>query len=324
VAATPTPGGGRDDREHPRIQTLASSGVTVLCLGEAIVDMVCEKRISSIEEADSFRPHFGGALANVAVAASRGGAGAALAAGVGDDDWGAWLRVRLEAEGVDLRWFSLLPGVRTPVAFATFDRAGEPSFLVYGEGIEPGLRAFAETLPEALDQSSALVFGSNTLVGEHERAITLRARELALSRGIPVLFDPNLRPRRWKDLDAALDLCRQICEGAFLVRANSEEAVALTGADDPGEAAVALTRFGARLGVVTRGAEGALMRGAAEAEAPAVAVEVVSTLGAGDAFMGTLAAGLATLGWKAERAAEALPAAAEAAGRACTGWGALS
>jgi sugar/nucleoside kinase (ribokinase family) len=81
--------------------------------------------------------------------------------------------------------------------------------------------------------------------------------------------------------------------------------------------------MGAELAVVTLGAEGAVIAGAAAAEAPSPQVEVVSTLGAGDAFMGALAAGLATRGWDPARAADALNPALSAAAEACTRWGAL-
>ncbi len=75
--------------------------------------------------------------------------------------------------------------------------------------------------------------------------------------------------------------------------------------------------------MVTLGEEGALIRGACEAEEPAVEVEVVSTLGAGDAFMGTLVAGLAARDWDPSRAAEVLEPALAAAAEACTRWAAL-
>lgn len=297
--------------------------MSILCLGEAIVDLLCERRIASIEEADSYRPHFGGALANVAVAARRRGAAVALAGGAGDDPWGRWLRSRLRSEGVDLSWFSLMAGLRTPVAFATFDRDGEPSFQIYGEGIEACVHSVGDRLEEAVGSGSALVFGSNTLVGAPERAITLQARRLASDRGIPILFDPNLREHRWTNLDVALGLCRQLCEGAFCVRANEAEARAITGAEDPGTAAREIAALGARIAIVTRGAAGAVIRGAVEAEEDGIEVEVTSTLGAGDSFMGALAAGLADAGWNPDRADRALARAVRASAEACTHWGAL-
>ena len=51
----------------------------IVCLGEALVDLICERPVRSLDEADSFSPHFGGALANVAVAARRAGADSARA-----------------------------------------------------------------------------------------------------------------------------------------------------------------------------------------------------------------------------------------------------
>ena len=99
--------------------------------------------------------------------------------------------------------------------------------------------------------------------------------------------------------------------------------MAITGVDDPRRAAEELAAMGAELAVVTLGEQGAVIRGACEAELPAPPVEVVSTLGAGDAFMGTLLAGLALREWDPSRAVEALSPALEAAAAACTRWSAL-
>jgi fructokinase len=294
----------------------------VLCLGEAIVDLVCEREVDSFADADHFRLHLGGALANVAVACCRAGAPAGLIGGAGDDPWGHWLRDALEGEGVDMRWFELVQGAPTAVALVTFDRHGEPGFQVYGEGIARAMSAAEPHLEAAVAEGQALVFGSNTLISRAERSLTLLARELALDAGLPVLFDPNLRPTRWDALADALRVCREVAAGAFCVRTNRAESALLTGEDDPADAAEALCELGARVAVVTLGPEGALMRGACSAEAPGVDVDVVSTLGAGDAFMGTLAAGQARVDWDPERAGEALPAAVEASADVCTIWGA--
>jgi sugar/nucleoside kinase (ribokinase family) len=294
----------------------------IACLGEAIVDLICERELAEPGEADHFVPHPGGALANVAVAASREGAEVALLGGVGDDAWGSWLRERLWHERVDVSRLETVEGLATPIAFVTFDWEREPSFAVYGEGIAETMGAAGRHLDEATGAASALVFGSNTLVGEPEREVTLRARRAARDRDVPILFDPNLRPSRWRDLDRALDLCRDLIDGAMVVRANDTEARELTGERDPEKAAEALCGHGAKIAVVTLGPRGVLMRGAADAEVPAPQVEVVSPLGAGDAFMGALAAGMAALDWDPSRAAEALPAACAAGARACTAWGA--
>lgn len=97
--------------------------------------------------------------------------------------------------------------------------------------------------------------------------------------------------------------------------------MAITATDDPRAAADELAAMGAELAVVTLGTEGAVIRGACDAQAPTVEVEVVTTLGAGDAFMGALVAGIAERGWDAARAGEALAPALAAAARACGGLG---
>lgn len=296
--------------------------MTIVCLGEAIVDLVCEQRIGSPDDADSFVPHPGGAVANVAVAISRAGGRSALLGGVGDDIWGRWLREKLGEAGVHVGWIASVPELDSPLAVIIFDLEGEPTFQVYGAAIEPTMQAAARYIEEALDEAEALVFGSNTLVGSQEREVTLRTRRGALDRDLPILYDPNIRPSRWEKLDSALAFCREMCDGAFVVKANAKEAMTMTGTGDAIAAADGLCSLGARLGIVTMGADGAVMRGAAEAEAKAPEVEVVVPLGAGDAFMGALAAGLSRVGWDATRAAEALPEAVEAGARACTAWGA--
>jgi sugar/nucleoside kinase (ribokinase family) len=296
----------------------------IVCLGEALVDLICERPVGSLTEADSFTPHFGGALANVAVAASRAGADAGLAGAAGDDEWGAWLRERLEREGVDLRFFGLLEGEQTPVAFASFDGDREPSFQIYGDAVEVAVESLGPRIDEAIAAASALVYGSTTLANAGERAVTLRARELALAGGARVCFDPNFRPNRWGGASApAARASRELIAGSTLVRTNREEALAIAETDDPRAAAETLVALGAELAVVTMGSEGAVMRGACDAEAPAPEVEVVSTLGAGDAFMGTLVAGIAGRAWDLARAGESLVAALEAAAEACTRWAAL-
>jgi len=296
----------------------------ILCLGEGLVDLICERPARSLAEADSFAPHFGGALANVAVAARRAGADAGLAGATGDDEWGRWLHARLERVGVDLRFFELLAGQQTPIAFATFDERGDPSFLIYGDAVAVALRSVGPRVDDAIGASTGLVFSSTTLATPAERDVTIRARELALERGVRVCFDPNIRPNRWGgDPRPAVEASRELVPGSFLVRANRDEAMAIAGVDDPRRAADGLAAMGAELAAVTRAEEGAVIRVACEAEAPAARVEIVSTLGAGDAFMGTLVAGLALRDWDAARAGEALAPALDAAGQACTRWGAL-
>lgn len=295
----------------------------VLCLGEALVDLVCERPVERLEDADSFVPAFGGATANVAVVAAREGAGVELAGGAGDDPWGRWLRERLAAEGVGLRWFELVPGAPTPVAFAWVNGAGEPGFQIYGESLASVAHAIAGRVESAVEGCSALFIGSNTLAGPAEREVTMAARERALGLGCPVVLDPNLRLHRWASPAAAAEASRACVPGALLVRCNRDEARLLTGEEDPSLAAEALVGAGAGSACVTLGAEGALLRGAVRADVPGAPARAVSAIGAGDTLTGVLLAALASGGFDPQAAASALPRAVERAARATERWSAV-
>jgi fructokinase len=294
----------------------------ILCLGEAIVDLICERRLEPGEPPGALEPHHGGALPNVAAAVVRGGAAAALVGGVGSDHWGRWLIEGLRAEGVGTDWIAVLQQTRTPLAIALFDSSGEPAFQIYGEHIGPTMAASEAFLGTALEAGQALVVGANTMVGLTEREVTRRAVKAAHEAGMPVLLDPNHRPTRWQEERTAVQYTLELVRGATVLKCNRTEATLLSGEERALAAARALASLGPRLVVVTDGPNEIVTAGEVEASWSPGEVDVVSPLGAGDAFMGGLAAGLAKTGWELSRVAEVLPQAARDATERCRHWGA--
>lgn len=301
----------------------ANRPVRTLCLGEALVDLICERPVAGPDEAHAFVPHFGGATANVAVFAARAGARIALAGGAGDDVWGRWLRRRLVAEGVEDSLFTLLPERRTAVALTTVDDAGEARYEIYGEPAATIVDAPGTALEEAVRDSAALYISTNTLVGDEERELTMRARDTALALERPVVFDPNLRLHRWRSRADAAASANACVPGALLVRCNAAEAAVITGEDDVERAAMALLKAGARMVVVTLGADGAILRGRLRADAPGVPGRVRSTIGAGDTLTGTLLGRLSMAGFYPPVVAASLREAVKRAAETCGRWGAL-
>ncbi len=296
-----------------------------LCFGEAIVDLICQRPVASLAEADAFVAHQGGVSANVAVTAARAGASVALAGGAGDDAWGAWLHDRLEAEHVGLEWFRLAGGQRTGLAFVTVDDEGEPTYDLHAAGVAATVDGLKRRLLEAVDETDALFFGSNVLAGKAEAALATRARERALELGRPFVFDANIRLGRWEHSSGrAGAACGTCVPGAFLVKCNQAEARMMTGETHPEKAAASLLAAGAQHVVVTLGARGAILRAPAlRRDVAARPAQVLSTLGAGDVFMGVLLAGLGKTDFYPPALAAALPDAVEEAARACERWGAL-
>jgi sugar/nucleoside kinase (ribokinase family) len=300
---------------------MSADAPITLCLGEALIDLIGEQPVSSMQEVERFVPHSGGVVANVAVVAARAGARVGLAGCAGDDQWGRWLRESLESEGVETSRFALSDAVQTQLAFVGIDSEGEPTYELYGEPQE----IVVPEIDEAVRTSAALFFSSNTLPGRQERELTMRARELALNRTppAPVIFDCNLRLRRWSSRADAAASANACVPGALLVRVSQSEAELMTGERDPERAAMALRKAGATMVVIGLGADGAILRGPVPADAGPAPAQVLSTVGAGDALTGTLLARLALSGFYPPAAAAGLGDAVTAAARACERWGAL-
>jgi sugar/nucleoside kinase (ribokinase family) len=295
----------------------------VLCLGEALVDLICERQIEDVSGARSFVPHFGGAVANVAAVAAATGTEVALAGGAGKDDWGEWLRTRLVRYHVDVSQFRLIDGAQTLLALVVVAPGGEPRYEIFGDAVQSVVHALGERVELAVRRSGAVLISSNTLVGAEERSVTMRAREVALELGRPVIFDVNLRLHRWRSRADAAASSNACVAGALLVRATAAEAALMTGEDDPGAAAAALLKAGARMVVLTMGAGGAMLRGELKADVPGARARVLSTVGAGDVLTGVLLSRLAASRFYPPSVAAALPRAVEQSARACERWGAL-
>ncbi|MEA2156890.1 MAG: fructokinase [Solirubrobacteraceae bacterium] len=296
-----------------------------LCVGEAIVDLICQHPVASLQEAGSFTPYAGGVTANVAVAAARTGADIVLAGGAGADRWGTWIHERLAAEGLDLRWFALAEGPATALAFVTVDEQGEPAYELYGDGIAAMVQALDGQLLDAVDACDALFFTSNTLTREDAAQITMAARGRALELGRPVVFDASLRLGRWNANPGRAGAAAGACvPGAFLVKCNEAEARLMTGESEPEAAAASLLAAGAEHAIVTLGPRGAILRAKGmRFDVAGRPARVRSTVGAGDVFLGVLLAHMGMTDFYPPALAAALPEAAAQAAAACERWGAL-
>jgi fructokinase len=297
---------------------------SVLCLGEALVDLICQRPVANLLEADCFTPHFGGAVANVALLAAQAGVRTTLAGGAGADDWGRWLAERLDAAGVDTFRFRLIHGVQTPLALVTVADDGEASYSIYAESMGTVVESLGADVEPAVAEHGALFISSNTLVSAPEREVTMRARQAALDLERPVIFDPNLRLHRWPTRADAAATANACVPGATLVRANADEARLMTGEQDLERAAMTLRKAGAANVVISLGAEGAMLRGRLRADVPGVPVsELRSTIGCGDAMTATLIARFVGSGFYEPAIAAGLRDAVRAGAEACGRWGAV-
>ncbi|MGV8986788.1 MAG: PfkB family carbohydrate kinase [Cypionkella sp.] len=228
-------------------------------------------------------PKFGGKGGNQAVAAAKAGAQSRMIGAVGADDFGRFLRAQLRLGQVDDRFIATVVGVGSGMSVALQDPAGD-----YAATIVSG--ANLHIAPQAVDDA-AVWDGVSLLILQNEvpEAINLAAATQARARGIPTLL--NAAPFR------ALSPAFERLVDILVVNAVEAQMIGTDPVTNLETAAVAAQRLADRFGqvIVTAGGAG-LALCAAQNQPIRIAAEritVVSSHGAGDSFIGTLAAQLA-------------------------------
>ncbi len=277
-------------------------------MGEALIDLV-----ESPHAPATYLARPGGAAANLAVGLARLGVPTHLACGLGDDGFADLLRQRLLDAGVD---FPMRLQQR-PTGLAVVDHAyAAPRFAFYlAETAVFDIAASAE----ALRAAAAVCVGGLAAVVEPAVGVILQAARRA-AEGQVLVVDANVRPSLASGpgayqsrLDALLDL-------AQVVNVSEDDLLWLRPTATVDESCRRLVERGA-LVVLTRGRSGATVHlpSGQCVTSPAVSVEVVDTVGAGDAFLAGFLAWLAYAGKLTQPAVRTLtPAAARGALRLAT------
>ncbi len=291
-----------------------------LVCGEALWDLFAAEDEAGLV----FNARIGGSPFNVAVGLARLGQRAALLTGLSTDRLGARLAAALEAEGV-LTDFLIRTPHPTTLSLVDLAPDGSPAYAFYGEGAAD--RAVLRTaLPALGSEIWGVHAGSYSLVVEPVGASLLALAEREAGHRL-ITLDPNVRPTVEPDLDLWRARVDRFVACADVVKVSAEDLELLQPGVNPAQVAARWRALGAALVVVTHGADGAEAFGAAGGvSAPSAPVEVVDTVGAGDAFMAALIAGLAECGATTRSDVEALGSeqvesllrlAAEAAGITC-------
>jgi ribokinase len=280
---------------------------TVLVVGSVNADLVVAvERLPQPGETVTggrFSRHGGGKGANQAVAAARAGARVRFVGAVGDDDLGDAALRQLADEGIDVTGVVRLAGEPTGVALISVDERGRNQITVASGA---NARVDARVVEAALKDSPPAAGDVCLLSFEIPDDALIAAARAASAAGARVVLNPA----------PARSLVAELAAAGPVLTPNAIEAATLGGADDPADAARALTALTGAPVVVTVGEEGAIVAtGDRLLRIPSPPVEVVDTTGAGDTFSGVLAAALAE-GLDLEAAARRAVMAASASVRA--------
>jgi 5-dehydro-2-deoxygluconokinase len=276
----------------------------LITMGRVGVDLYPEQIGVGLADVRTFAKSLGGSATNVAVAAARLGARAAVITKVGDDPFGPYVRRALRDFGVDDRWVSTHPTLRTPVVFCEIHPPDDFPLLFYREPTAPDMTLTTDALDLDAIRAARVFWTTGTgLSAEPSRTATLAALEARddAHGGAVTVHDLDHRPVFWPDESEAGRWAREALRHATVAVGNRDEVAVAVGTRDPHEASAALLDLGVEVAIVKQGPAGVLVRTADSlAEVPPVPVDVVNGLGAGDAFGGALVHGLLE-GWDLER-----------------------
>ena len=250
----------------------------ILCCGEALIDML--PRETTLGE-KGFAPYAGGAIFNTAIALGRLGIPTGFFTGLSDDMMGDILRETLKSSNVDFSYCATLPRPTT-IAFVKLVN-GQATYAFYDENTA-GRMITESDLPSLGADCEALHFGAISLIPEPCGSTyeALMAREHATR---VISLDPNIRPGFIKDKAAHAARLNRMAAMADIIKFSDEdlEWFGLSGGHD--ELAGHWLDLGAKLVVITRGAEGATgYTRRFKVSVPSERVTVVDTVGAGDTF----------------------------------------
>lgn len=273
-------------------------GLEILTVGRVGVDLYAEEIGASFTEARHFQKSVGGSPTNVAVAAARLGRHAAVLTKVGDDDLGRYVRHALEHEfGVDTSLVGVDTALMTPIVIAALDPPEDPRFVFYREPAAPDAQIVPGDLDPSLAREVPILWVSASALAVEPSRTTVQGLLDARGRREHTVLDLDYRPTFWTDEDEARSTIGAAVAGATVAVGNRVECEIAVGSGDPDRAADLLLERGVEIAVVKLGGEGVLVATPTGRErVPAVPVEVVCGLGAGDAFGGALCHGLLN-GW---------------------------
>lgn len=267
----------------------------ILCIGEALIDMICSDRNKSLADGVNFLKKAGGAPMNVAAAVAALGGDVMVAAKVGADPFGQHLIDVLQSFEVNTSYIIRDNAHFTTFAFVSLLENGERDFY-FNRGAD-GMLSVEDIAGIDLESCSIVHFGSAT--GFLPGPLQYTYKDLldrSKSTGRFISFDPNYRQLLFgHQQDEFISRSWSFIQEADFFKVSDEEALLLTGKSTVQDASAAFFEKSRATFAITLGKEGTMLgMNNSISVIPSIPIQPVDTTGAGDAFVGAVLFQLST------------------------------
>lgn len=261
-------------------------GKRILTVGEPMGLLIAQEE-GGLDEVKHFTSAIAGAEFNVAVGLTRLGHTVGYLTRVGRDPFGRQICRYMKQIGLDTGLTRVDQGRRTGFMLQSRTSQGDPDIYYFRTGSAASALSPADVTGLDLREWDAVhLTGILPAISPTALAASYMLADKARKAGVPVFFDPNLRPQLWPCRDSMVAEVNALAALADYVMPGVGEGEILCGSKDPGEIGRFYMERGARAVIVKTGANGAeTFTRAGSFRTLAYRVEkIVDTVGAGDGF----------------------------------------
>ena len=273
----------------------------LITLGRVSMDLFSENIGAPFEQIESFETGVGGSPTNIAIGSSRLGLKVAAITAVGEDKTGDFVVDYLQREAVSTDFIPRKAGTRTGMAVVGVQPPAQFPLVFYRDNASDIYLTIDDIASAPIAESRALLLSGTALSRGTCRDATLYAADIAKNAETTVFIDLDLRPDQWthpkayglnvRAVFAAVDVLIGTEEEFFAALSPEPESIMQGQAVSDKEALDQLlqnllTMYPKLTLVVKRGAAGVsiLAHHQADRDVAGFPVEVLNTVGAGDAF----------------------------------------
>lgn len=289
----------------------------LITLGRVSMDLFSQNVGAPFAEVKGFDASVGGSPVNIAIGVSRLGLKSATLTAVGEDKVGDFVLRYLQKEGVATRYIPRKANARTGLAIVAIQPPDKFPLVFYRDNPADIYLTIDDVSALPIADSRVLLLSGTAFSRGSCREAALFAAEQGRAHRITTFMDLDLRPDQWDHARAFGLNIRAVLPHLDVVIGTEEEFFALL-AEDPTAAMTAgntLTAtqieelesrlkalltipYGPGVLVVKRGARGVTIftQNSSQVEAAGFTVDILNTVGAGDAFAGGLIYGYLN-GW---------------------------